>query len=195
MTRTLGVLIGIVLVLAIGWGVMMVAMPEARPSLSEVGKLVRPTGGQSGAAAHSQDPDAFEEVVVKVEIPPAGQAASADVVMPKGGAPGCPMKAMAAILGCAVASPHGIVVGSVAPDSSAAEAGIVPGDSIIACDGKTVSCPSTLLPNLKQGKDARQVELTVRRRKTEEGKAEPPAADESEPAEEKPGDAGAVEPD
>jgi S1-C subfamily serine protease len=97
------------------------------------------------------------------------------------------MKAMSAILGCAVASPHGIIVGSVAPDSSAAEAGILPGDSITACDGKIVTCPSTLLPRLKQGEEPRQVELTLRRRKTDQDDAEPPAAHETEPAENTPG--------
>jgi len=164
MTRTLGVLIGIVLVLAIAWGVLMIAMPEARPSLSEVGKLVRPTGGQSGAAAHSQDPDAFEEVVVTVEIPPAAELPELR---------GCPSHQVCDILGVKLGAMHGIGVSAVSPESPAAKAGIQPGDGIAMCKGKPVTCPSTLLPGVRPGKTTKEVELTLRRVKEQEPESPP----------------------
>jgi S1-C subfamily serine protease len=164
MTRTLGVLIGVVLVLAIGYVAMMVAMPEARPSLPEVGKLVRPTGGHPGAAARSKDAKPFEELVVTVDIPPAAELPELR---------GCPAHQVCDILGIKFGAMHGMGVSAVSPEGPAAKAGIQPGDGIALCKGKPVTCPSTLLPGVRPGKTTKEVELTLRRVKKQESESPP----------------------
>jgi len=109
----------------------------------------------------------FEEIVLKVEIPaqtaaPEGQPGERRG--PHGGA-GCPMSESNQLLGIRISRPHGIVVGEVVPDGPAVKAGIKVGDSIVACDGKPVSCPSSLRPMLGRGGKVITVELTIHRPK------------------------------
>jgi len=164
MTRTLGVLIGIVLVLAVAWGVMMVAMPEARPSLPELGGVGRLIAEKSDGAARTEGPGAFEEVLVTVEIPPAAELPDLD---------GCPADQVRGILGIELGAMHGIGVSAVSPEGPAARAGIQPGDSIAKCKGELLTCPMTLLPHVQPGETAREVEFTLRRAKTQEPESSP----------------------
>jgi S1-C subfamily serine protease len=52
--------------------------------------------------------------------------------------------------------------------SSLIPTGLKPGDGIIACQGESVACPSSLLRHVLPTEDDHDVELTVRRRQRAE---------------------------
>ncbi len=45
---------------------------------------------------------------------------------------------------------HGCVVGKITPGSLAAQVGLRPGDSFVACNGKEISCPSSFEPTVRE---------------------------------------------
>ncbi len=180
--RRTWLLIGILGLLVIAFAAMMALSPTARDTFHKS----RPQFGAGGAqhpamsqAAAAAPPGSFEQVSVTVTIPSAGAVGppfslgqedegSADETAPPGRpAPGggCPMKQVSAVLGIAIAQPMGCLIGAVQPGSPADEAGLKAGDSIIACDGNVVTCPSSLAPGIAPRREPREVELTVRRRK------------------------------
>jgi hypothetical protein len=112
-------------------------------------------------ATRPADKGPFEEVVVVCELPAIGEPIPP--VPGSGHGPNCPTSKVSSLLGIAIASPHGIKIGSVVSGGAAAQAGILPGDGIAKCDGEAVSCPSRLLPHLDQAEERRPVELTVKR--------------------------------
>ncbi len=101
-----------------------------------------------------------DRVVLTVELPAKGEPLAASG---GGHGPGCPQTHVSSLLGIMIANPHGIVVARVTPGGPAAAGGIKRGDSIVECDGKPVTCPSSLLPLLEQGEERRQLKLTVLR--------------------------------
>jgi len=162
MTRRLGLLVAAVVVLAVIYGVMLLAWPEARPKV-ELAK------GQ--ARAVPQEPREYEEVVVTVEIP----ARDKTRPMPRGGpdGEGCPAHRVPRILGITFGGGGGgLGVGTVVPEGPAAKAGMKPGDLIAKCEGEPIDCPRTLARHLRQSSKPRQVEMTLRRPKAEEGDGE-----------------------
>jgi S1-C subfamily serine protease len=127
--------------------------------------------GAPGKASSSQVD--YEEIVVTVTLPGRDKAnATESVVSSTGrkGHPGCPKTESGLILGIEISRPHGCVVGSVLPGGPAETAGIKVGDSIVACEGTAVSCPSVLLPLLPQGGGEAEVKLTIRRAQAKDAK-------------------------
>jgi len=139
-------LLGVGAVLALGYGAMLLMWPDARP------KLPRHTQRGDGGT-HDEAP--WSEQTMTVRIP--AEAVGSDGT-------GCPKSAVSAILGAVIASPHGCLLGRVRPGGPADAAGLKAGDGIIACQGESVACPSSLLPHLLPAGQDRDVELTVRRR-------------------------------
>jgi S1-C subfamily serine protease len=91
---------------------------------------------------------------------------------------GCPKSALQEMLGLTFSEAHGCVVGEVDPGSTAAKAGLKRGDSIVACNGNTVTCPSSLFPVLQPDPKTGKVTFTVNRPKS----AGAPAATPGRPA-------------
>jgi|GEM_PF-1909576 len=111
--------------------------------------------------APKPDEASFEEVVVVCQVPAREEPLSQ--VFGSGHGPNCPTTRVSSLLGIAIASPHGIKIGSVVSEGPASRAGIRPGDGIAKCFGKAVSCPASLLPLLGQEEERRPVELTLKR--------------------------------
>lgn len=153
MSRTLGWLLGVLVVLAVGYGVVLAMLSDARlgPGPSPEGQ--RPSEERAAAVA-TPDPGEYETVAVTIEIP-----AVADV--PTGGSHRgpCPQDRLCNILRVRLDRPHGLVVGRVVPDGPAGKAGIMPGDRL----GDSSACPSTVLSMFRPGAEPRQIELTIRR--------------------------------
>jgi hypothetical protein len=145
MGRRLRWLLSIGAVLALGDGALVMTWPDARPTLPSHTRAGH--GGPQGKAS-------WTERTVTVSIP--AETADSDET-------GCPQSAVSAILGVVIASPHGCLVGRVMPGGSADTAGLKAGDGIIACQGESVSCPSSLLPHMLPAGEDREVELTLRR--------------------------------
>lgn len=120
----------------------------------------RPAPGRQRAAAGE-----YEEVTLTVTIPARPEAVPGDAPQARGGHAGCPMSQSGDILGIRISQPHGIVVGWVSAGGAAGKAGIKTGDSIIACDGKMLSCPASLRPFLISGAEPLKLKLTILRRK------------------------------
>lgn len=146
MGRRLRWLLGIGAVLALGYGAMLLMWPAARPEL--------PSHTRRGDR-EPHDQASWTERTMTVRIP-----AEAEGTDPTG----CPKSAVSAILGVAIASPHGCLLGRVRPGGPADAAGLKAGDGIVACQGEKVACPSSLLPHVLPAGEDRSVELTVRSR-------------------------------
>ena len=132
-------LVGIAVVLALAYGVMIAVYTDARPWRG----AERQRSSAAAAASRRRaafDPADYDEVVVTLVIP-----ARADV--PTGGAHGgsCPQDQLCNILGVRLAQPHGLVVGTVVPDGPADKAGIKPGDRLAA----PTECPAKIKPKNK----------------------------------------------
>ena len=176
MDRRTVLLIAVALVLAAGYGVMMVVNPEARPwGKTSNRPSNRPAG--AGGGERAMDPSEYETVALTLEIP-----AAADV--PGGGAHGgnCPMTRLGNILGVTLAQPHGLVIGTVIPGGPADKAGIKAGDML----GGRTECPQTTLPMFEASKEPREMKVNVQRPRgaseaeREEGDTEETAAGEQE---------------
>ena len=142
-------LLGIGAVLALGYGAMLLVWPDARPTFP---RGTRRTDGGSPTKA------SWTEQTLTVRIPAGTEGSEGS------DGTGCPKYAVSAILGVMIASPHGCLLGSVTPGGPADAAGLKPGDGIIACQGESVACPSSLLRHVLPAGEDREVELTVRRR-------------------------------
>jgi membrane-associated protease RseP (regulator of RpoE activity) len=176
MTRRTKGLLAVVAALVVGCGAVLLER-EARPTRQTPHRTTeRPTPGsrRHGVAVE------LEELTVVVTIPgtggasrPASAPAESEGRRPLvgGHGGGCAVTQVGMILGLHIAQPHGCIVGSVMPDSPAAEAGLRAGDGIVGCDGSKVTCPSSLLPHLAADADSREVKLTVLRPKRD-GEAE-----------------------
>jgi len=153
MTRTLRWLLGMLLVFAILYGVLLYVDPNARPWKRLPRPRPAPREGGPRAAGRV-DPASHDTVVVTLEIP-----AAADV--PRGATHGgnCPKDRLCNILGITLASTHGLMVGSVVPDGPADRAGIKVGDMLA---GRSM-CPASVLPRFLPRAEPREMELTVRR--------------------------------
>jgi hypothetical protein len=132
--------------------------PEPPDVSAQAGPQDRPA---ARPLAPKADEASFEEIVLVCQLP--GEGEPLLEVPGSGHGPSCPTTTVSALLGIAIASPHGIKIGSVVSGGAAARAGILPGDGITKCDGEAVSCPSRLLPYLDQAEERRPVELTVKR--------------------------------
>jgi hypothetical protein len=146
-------LLGIGAVLALGYGAMLLVWPDARPTFP---RGTRRTDGRPPAKA------SWTEQTLTVRIPAGTEGSEGS------DRTGCPMSAVSAILGVAIASPHGCYLGHTTPGGPADAAGLKAGDSIIACQGESVHCPSSLLRHVLPTEDDHDVELTVRRRQRAE---------------------------
>lgn len=146
MHRRLRWLLGIAAVLALGYGAMVVTWPAPRPPLRS-----HTSPGDAGPRGETS----YAERTVTVTIP--AETAGTDTT-------GCPMSAVGAILGLAISRPHGCFLGRLVPGGPADAAGLKAGDGIIACQGESVACPSSLLRHVLPAGEDRDVELTVRRR-------------------------------
>lgn len=150
--------------------VVVVILALAVVALVVVGQNPNPPDVSGGSdaqerAAVGSDPQArarapFETVVVVCQLPAADEPLS-DV--PEGHGKNCPTTKVSALLGVAIANPHGINIESVIEGGPAERAGLLAEDSITKCDGKAVTCPRTLLPHLGRAEERRPVELTVKR--------------------------------
>jgi len=123
------------------------AVPAARPAAPAP---VKPSAGQ-------------EEVVLTLTLPPKGEKLATEAL--SGHSASCPQTAVSGLLGVAITSPHGVVIGKVLPDGLGAKAGLKPGDSIIKVEGEAITCPRTLLPYLQRSDKPVDVKLTVLRKK------------------------------
>ena len=146
MGRRLRWLLGIGAVLAAAYGAMMVTWPDAHPPLQTHARR-----GSDGP--HDRIPATEHKVAVTIPA----QTEGSDIR-------GCPQSSVGTILGVTISRPHGCLVGGVAPGGPGEAAGLKVGDSIVACQGEPVSCPSGLLPHVRPAGEEREVELTVRRR-------------------------------
>ncbi len=153
MSRTLGWLVGVLVVLAVGYGVVLVVLSDGR-----AGPVRSPEGQHASveraAAVATPDPGEYETVAVTIEIP-----AAADVSSGGSHRGPCPQDRLCNILRVRLDRPHGLVVGRVVPDGPAGKAGIMPGDRL----GDSSACPSTVLSMFQPGAEPRQMELTIRR--------------------------------
>jgi hypothetical protein len=146
-------LLAIGAVVALGYGAMLLMWPGARPTLPN---RTRPADG----ARHGKA--SWTEQTLTVRIPAGTEGSEGS------DRTGCPMSAVSAILGVAIASPHGCFLGRVTPGGPADAAGLKAGDSIITCQGESVHCPSSLLRHVLPAGEDHDVELTVRRRQRAE---------------------------
>jgi hypothetical protein len=171
MNRTFAWLLVVLVVLAAGYGVMLVVLPEARPGFG--GSRRRPPASEARAGgAGTTAASVYETVAVTIEIP-------AEKDVPTGGTHGgrCPQDQLCNILGVRLAQPHGMVVGMVVPDGPADKAGIKKGD-MLSTSGE---CPSMALNRFLPRSDAREVKLTVRRRvSSTEGETEKTGSEQPE---------------
>jgi len=131
--------------------------PAAAPA-PPVAPPTHPYGPRPGAA-----PGSYEELVLTVALPAQAKPDTGETPPATGGHANCPMSESSEILGIQIGQPHGVIVSRVVPGGPAEKAGIKAGDSIVACNGKVVTCPSTLRPLLGAGEKAREVKLTIRR--------------------------------
>jgi len=69
----------------------------------------------------------------------------------KGG--GCPRTITQSLFGFEYSSPHGCVIGKLTPGGPAERAGLKVGDGIASCNGREVSCPSSLEPAIRASFD------------------------------------------
>lgn len=155
MTPRLRWLLGLAAVLAVCCAVVLVGQANSRPK--------RPARSPAAAPASkaARPPSGPTEEIVLTLLLPAQDEPLSEVAGSHG--PDCPQTQVCALFGIEIAAPHGIRVGKVLAGSPAEAAGIVPGDSIVKCDGDEVTCPSTLVPYLEQRKERKPVELTVQR--------------------------------
>jgi hypothetical protein len=75
----------------------------------------------------------------------------------------CPATAFAMLFGAQLANPRGCILGALTPEGLAARAGLRAGDSIVACNGREVTCPSTFLPAVLAPKQPDTIELIIHR--------------------------------
>lgn len=75
----------------------------------------------------------------------------------------CPQSLLGELFGLTFSEPHGCIIGSVNKGGLAEQAGIKPGDSIVACNGSEVTCPSKLAEALPLGKKPGAIELVIHR--------------------------------
>jgi len=164
MTR--GVLLLMAIAVALGAAGCKTAPEGPTPAAPTAAPAPTPAPPAPPVAQQLPTPEGFEQIVVTVDIPvqPPAEAQAAPPAASHGGA-ACPMSESNKILGITIGSPHGIVVSNVLPDGPAAKAGIKAGDGIVACNGKRMSCPSTLRPMLGDGTRPVTVKLTIFRPK------------------------------
>lgn len=189
----------VVLVVVVG----LLSRPEAPPERAQAPRAGARAGPEAApGAAPTAASEGGERVAVTIEFggkgsPQAGsqrgtrapgQPGQARGRGPGAGGPaghgaGCPQTQVGMMLGIQIAQPHGCIVGGVHPGGLADKAGIQVGDSIVTCNGVTVTCPSALLPELERARAAGKAELTVVRRSRGEkgsGKGQP-AGDAARP--------------
>jgi len=140
------------------------AVPAARPAAPAP---VKPSAGQ-------------EEVVLTLTLPPKGEKLATEAL--SGHSASCPQTAVSGLLGVAITSPHGVVIGKVLPDGLGAKAGLKPGDSIIKVEGEAVTCPRAFVPFLSRTDKPREVKLTVIRAKATAAQAPPTGSVAEKPA-------------
>jgi hypothetical protein len=171
MGRGLSWLLGVLLVLAVGYGVVRALIPGARAAAPPAAGRSQLSEGEDLQRAES-GPGDHDTMVVTIEIP-----AAADV--PTGGAHGgrCPKDQMGNVLGVTLSQAHGLVVATVLTDGPADRAGIEPGDWL----GNAQDCPSSTLPSLRAQHEPRSIEWTVRRPKTGDDKSPEPESPTEEP--------------
>lgn len=133
--------------------------------------------------------------MLTVQLPGAGEAGPEQAPSrpgmpagPGGGHSGCPQTQVGRMLGINIANPHGCIIGGVVPKGPAAEAGLLQGDSIVACNGVEVTCPASLLPELENARAQGSAELKVLRpASTDAGdREETPQAEAGGPQSEEP---------
>lgn len=193
------VLVGIVAVAVVVW---LLSRPEAPPERAQAPRAGARAGPDAapGAAPRAAS-ESGQRVTVTVEFGGRGKGSPEARSQRSAGAPeqpgqargrgpgaggpaghgaGCPQTQVGAMLGIQIAQPHGCIVGGVHPGGLADRAGIEVGDSIVACSGVTVTCPSTLLPELERARAVGKAELTVVRQS--EGKKAPGKGQPAGPA-------------
>ncbi len=168
MRRSL-IVVGIVLLVAGLGQAAMAAAPSAapaKPAAPVSAAATAPPASASPAAKAAPAEAASQRLVVTVQLPAKGEGGAARPMGRGAGGhgAGCFQSQTGELLGVTISRPHGCVIGSVLPAGPAGKAGIKPGDSIIACDGKEVTCPRMLVMGLGQRPGPREVKLTIVRR-------------------------------
>jgi len=160
------ILLLVVIAVALGAAGCKPAPEGTTPAAPTTAPAPTPAPPPSPAVQQPATGAGFEEIVVTVEIP-VEPLAEEEPAQPAGshGGSRCPMSESGTILGIVIGVPHGIIVSKVLPDGPAAKAGIKVGDSIVACNGVKVSCPSALRPMLDNNGSPLTVKLTIHRAK------------------------------
>jgi len=165
MRRSL-IVVGIILLVAGLGQAAMAAAPSAAPAKPaapvSAAATARPASASPAAKAAPAEA-ASQRLVVTVQLPAKGEGGAARPMGRGAGGhgAGCFQSQTGELLGVTIARPHGCIIGNVLPEGPAGKAGIKPGDSIIAFDGKEVTCPRTLVMGLGQRPGPREVKLTI----------------------------------
>ncbi len=155
--------------------------PEERtavtPAPTADSQATSPAQTNQPAPAGAALPSGKQELVLTLVLPPSSEKLATTAFSGHGS--NCPQSTISALLGAEITSPHGLVLGRIAPEGLAAKAGLKPGDSIVKCDGVAVTCPQTFLPYMGRREQPREVKLTVLRAvqsdKTSTSSAQQPA--------------------
>lgn len=166
MTGRLRWLMAAAAVLLVGYGGILAVYPQARPWQT---LLTRRAAGPRDRSSRRGPPQVeCEDVSVTIAIPPADEVGPLE---------GCPKNRLETILGVKLSHPHGLCVGTVAPDGPAAKAGIEPGDQLAG----RFECPSTTISRFLPRDDIRDVRLTLRRPKAEGSQPDEVAGEAGDP--------------
>jgi S1-C subfamily serine protease len=157
-----------ILLVALAVGCKQAPQAAAPTPAATTAAAPKPPAAPPQAQAAPRGPGAmageYEELTLAVTIP-GRSAAGAPQPPAAGGHSNCPMTQSSGLLGIQISQPHGVIVGAVVPGGPAEKAGIKVGDSIVACNGKPVTCPASLLPLIRAGEKAQELKLTIRRPK------------------------------